>query len=64
MIVNLMRRYAVLWGRRDSRELADLRTIFRCISRSESCCETANKLLDAGQDGLLITREGPVIDAV
>jgi hypothetical protein len=54
----------VFLARRDNRELADLRTIFRCIARSESCCETADKLLDAGQDGLLIAREGPVIGAV
>jgi hypothetical protein len=38
--------------------------IFACISRSQSRRETADKLLDAGQDGLLIAREGPVIGAV
>src|SRR5215510_11471687 len=39
-------------------------TIFRLHLRSQSRRETADKLLDAGQDRLLIAREGPVIGAV
>jgi hypothetical protein len=37
---------------------------FACVSRSQSRREAADKLLDAGQDRLLIAREGPVIAAV
>ena len=38
--------------------------ILACISRSQSSRESADKLLDAGQDGLLIARENPMIGAV
>ena len=37
---------------------------FLDIARSSSRRQTADKLLDAGQDGLLIAREDPVIAAV
>jgi hypothetical protein len=35
-----------------------------CIFRSSSRREIADKLLDAGQDGLLIAREDPLIGAI
>ena len=42
----------------------DILVILACVFRSQSRHETAHKLLDIGQDGLLIAREDPVIGAV